>query len=181
MKEIYLVRHCQADGQMPDAKLTELGLEQAQSLVRFFEEVKIDKIYSSTYDRAIKSVEPLAEKNALAIIEDERLTERVFTTVIKEDWFETFKLGFENPDLVFEGGESGKAARARIVSMFEEIFASEDEKIVVASHGNLISLFLQTINPNFDFQDYMNLSNPDVFFIHYSEEDQLSYERIWSR
>ncbi|MBQ0138965.1 MAG: histidine phosphatase family protein [Kurthia sp.] len=181
MKEIYLVRHCSADGQKPDAQLTEQGKLQAQDLVRFFIGKNIEKIYSSTYTRAVQSVEPLAEALNLNIQQDARLKERVFSTVIMDDWMTWFKKGFENPDLVFEGGESGRDAKARIVDMFEEIFSSENEKIVVASHGNLIAMFLQTINPTFDFQDWQKLSNPDVFLIHYSETDQLSYSRVWDK
>lgn len=181
MKNIYLVRHCSADGQQPNAQLTEQGQQQAQELVHFFRDKNIEKIYSSTYVRAVQSVEPLAETLNLKIQQEQRLTERVFSTVIMDDWMTWFKKGFENPDLVFEGGESGRAAQARIVDMFEEIFASKEEQIVVASHGNLIAMFIQTINPNFGFQDWKRLSNPDVFLIHYSESDQLSYSRVWDK
>lgn len=181
MKEIYLVRHCSAEGQQPTAELTAQGRQQAQDLVRFFVGKNIEKIYSSTYTRAIQSVEPLAETLNVSINQDQRLTERIFSTVVMEDWLTWFKKGFENPDLVFEGGESGRDAQLRIVSLFEELFTKEEEKIVVASHGNLISLFLQTINPKFDFQDWQVMSNPDVFLIHYSEDDQLSYSRVWDK
>lgn len=181
MKEIYLVRHCSADGQMPDAQLTSEGLKQAQDLVRFFVGKDVDRIYSSTYTRAIQTIEPLAQALNLDIHQDKRLTERVFTTVMMDDWMDMFKKGFENPDLVFEGGESGRDAQSRIMAMFEMVFASDDDVVVLVSHGNLISLFLQTINAQFGIAQWKEISNPDVFLIHYSEDDQLSYERVWDR
>lgn len=181
MKEIYLVRHCSAEGQQPTAELTIKGKQQAHDLVRFFVGKNIEKIYSSTYTRAIQSVEPLAETLNLQINEEQRLTERVFSTIVMDDWMSWFRKGFENPDLVFEGGESGRDAKLRISTMFEELYSKEEERIVVASHGNLIALFLQTINPNFNFQDWQAMSNPDVFLIHYSEDDQLSYARVWDK
>ncbi|PWI21036.1 histidine phosphatase family protein [Kurthia zopfii] len=179
MKNIYIVRHCKADGQQADANLTAVGQEQTKQLIEFFENRQIDAIYSSTYKRAYLSVEPLAKKRGLSIIQDERLTERVFSTIQMDDWMTWFKKGFENPDLVFEGGESGRDAKKRIVQVIEEIIKSDAENIIVASHGNLISMFLQTINEDFDFDDYWRISNPDVFLVTDSEEDQLSYERIW--
>lgn len=182
MKEIYLVRHCEADGQQPTANLTELGVQQSHDLVRFFVGKNIDAVYSSTYNRAVQTVEPLVAALNLEIREDARLTERVFSTIIMDDWMAWFKKGFENPDLVFEGGESGRDAQQRIVKMMEEIFSSEGDRVVVVSHGNLISLFLQTINQSFGFKDWQELSNPDVFLVTSDfSTDQLSYERVWDQ
>lgn len=182
MKEIYLVRHCSAEGQEPTANLTEAGIQQSHDLVPFFVGKNIDSVFSSTYYRAVQTVEPLAAALNLPIQQDPRLTERVFSTVKMDDWMTWFKKGFENPDLVFEGGESGRDARARIVQIMEEIFRSEDDRVVVVSHGNLISLFLQTINTQFSFEDYAEITNPDVFLITAdSETDQLSYERVWRK
>lgn len=180
MKEIYLVRHCESTGQEPTANLTKNGEKQAQELVAFFVGKNIQTIFSSTYNRAIQSVEPLAEALNLTIQQDNRLTERVFSTVKMDDWMTWFRKGFENPDLVFEGGESGRDAQARIFNIMEEIFKSDDERVVVVSHGNLISLFLKIINPSFSFQDWTELTNPDIFLITSDfDTDQLSYERAW--
>lgn len=182
MKEIYLVRHCAAEGQEPTANLTNEGQQQAIDLVSFFVGKNIDRIYSSTYTRALQTVEPLAEALNTKIEQDARLTERVFSTIKMDDWMTWFKKGFENPDLVFEGGESGRDAQKRIVQIIEEIFRGDDERIVVVSHGNLISLFLQTINPNFSFENWSEITNPDVFLITLDfDTDQLGYERVWKK
>lgn len=47
MKNVYVVRHCKADGQEPDAKLTELGIQQAENLAKFLLDKDIDFIISS--------------------------------------------------------------------------------------------------------------------------------------
>ncbi len=44
MKELYIIRHCQATGQEPAAPLTELGQQQAQRLVTQLSNVPLDRI-----------------------------------------------------------------------------------------------------------------------------------------
>ena len=36
LKKIYVIRHCEAEGQSPEAQLTDRGLEQALDLSEFF-------------------------------------------------------------------------------------------------------------------------------------------------
>ncbi|HBU80510.1 histidine phosphatase family protein [Paenibacillus sp. UMB7766-LJ446] len=47
MKNIYVVRHCKADGQAPDAQLSAIGAEQAEKLAGFLSNKDIDYIISS--------------------------------------------------------------------------------------------------------------------------------------
>lgn len=181
MKKIYLVRHCKADGQNPKAQLTEQGRQQAQALISFFESHPIEAIFTSTYDRAVQTAEPIAQSLGLPIHEDKRLTERVFSTLQVDDWLTWMQKGFVDLDLEFEGGESGRAAQARIVEVMHELIERPEEAAVVVSHGNLISMFLQTINDQFSFEDWQKMTNPDVFLITQNEETkEFQYERIFA-
>ncbi|GEK34002.1 histidine phosphatase family protein [Kurthia sibirica] len=180
MKNIYIVRHCSADGQMPNAQLTSEGVKQAEELVSFFEHIKIERIISSTYDRALQTIEPLAQARNLPIDKEPRLTERIFSTVAIDDWQEKLKISFQNPDISYEGGESSREAQARIIAVMEDIFAGEDDHIVIVSHGNLIINFLLTINANLHYKDWQALSNPDVFLVT-QMTDRISYERLWGK
>ncbi|MFZ7946018.1 histidine phosphatase family protein [Neobacillus sp. 19] len=56
------MRHCEAAGQPPEAQLTDRGLKQAIGLCEFFSNIKIDRIISSPYKRAIESIQPLAKR-----------------------------------------------------------------------------------------------------------------------
>jgi phosphohistidine phosphatase SixA len=49
---LYLVRHCQATGQEPDAPLTQLGQQQALVLADWLGEAQIERIVSSPFVRA---------------------------------------------------------------------------------------------------------------------------------
>ncbi|WP_349632580.1 histidine phosphatase family protein [Neobacillus sp. SuZ13] len=54
------MRHCEAEGQSLEAQLTERGVRQAADLTEFFADMKIDRIISSPYLRAIQSIERVA-------------------------------------------------------------------------------------------------------------------------
>ncbi|PEF36898.1 histidine phosphatase family protein [Bacillus sp. AFS094228] len=178
LKKIYIVRHCEAQGQPSESTLTEKGSKQAKYLVDFFSDAKIDRIISSPFLRAIQSVEPLSEKTNIKIEIDERLSERTLSTTDLPDWYEKLKETFNDMKLKFEGGESSQEAMNRIVNVVEEVFKSGTENTVIVSHGNIISLLLMNYNSDFDFECWRNLSNPDVFQLTFTKND-VNMERIW--
>lgn len=179
MKTIYLVRHCQATGQEPEAQLTEKGEEQARQLATFFADYPVDRIISSPYHRAIATIQPLANKRGLVIEEDERLVERVLSLQPREDWFERLRETFEDLNLELEGGESSSKAMNRANALFAEIMEGEQKEIVLVSHGCLLALFMKSIDDRFGFRDWELLSNPDVFKLT-CLPDSRHLTRIWS-
>jgi 2,3-bisphosphoglycerate-dependent phosphoglycerate mutase len=66
---IYFVRHAEKDltDTTDNPPLTTEGLERADRLVNFFENVQFDAIYSTRYDRNINTVKPLASDRNLPI------------------------------------------------------------------------------------------------------------------
>jgi len=179
LKKIYVVRHCEAQGQSSESQLTEKGLQQANYLADFFKSTKINRIISSPYLRAIQSVEPLSERTNIKIETDERLAERTLSTTDLPDWYENLKETFIDMDLKFEGGESSQEAMNRIRKVVKEAFKSENENTVIVSHGNIISLLLKDYNRNVDFEFWENLSNPDVFQLNYLN-NRVELKRIWN-
>ncbi|MBW8347990.1 phosphoglycerate mutase family protein [Bacillus sp. IITD106] len=178
MKKIYVIRHCEAEGQLPEAQLTDKGLNQALELCEFFSTIKIDRIIASPYKRAIESIQPLAERLKVEIEIDSKLTERVLSTQNLTDWFEKLRLTFDDIELKFEGGESSLDAMKRIVEVVENIFNSNYKNTIIVTHGNLMSLLLKHFNKDFGFDDWKNLSNPDVYLLK-NENNQVTFERIW--
>ena len=108
MTKLYLIRHCQAEGQEPEAQLTADGHEQAKQLADFLEKYTINRIISSPFRRTIQTITPFAHKHNLEIEVDERLKERILSTENLSDWFEKLKQTFEDEDIKFTGGESSK-------------------------------------------------------------------------
>ncbi|MGE8035492.1 histidine phosphatase family protein [Lysinibacillus sp. NPDC093692] len=177
-KRIYIVRHCEAQGQPPESQLTEKGLIQANYLSEFFSNREIDRIISSPFLRAIQSVAPIREETNIDIEIDERLSERTLSTTDLPDWFEKLKATFNDLELKFQGGESSKEAMSRIVTVVDEIFKSEAENTIIVTHGNLMSLLLMHYDNSFDFDCWNSLSNPDVFVLYYTN-NEVNIERLW--
>ncbi|MGM0846064.1 MAG: histidine phosphatase family protein [Bacillota bacterium] len=179
MKHLYIVRHAKAEGQPPEAKLTALGEKQAHSLAGFFEGRKIDALYSSPFLRARKTIEPLAEKRGLPIIEDDRLGERILSSTHLDDWMMHLEKSFQDYEYVLEGGESTRTAYERASSFLQEILEGGNDHVAVVSHGNLTTLLLRYFDDRFGYQELMKLSNPDVFHVNL-ENGETSVDRIWS-
>ncbi|WP_121610814.1 histidine phosphatase family protein [Mesobacillus foraminis] len=177
-KKIYVVRHCEAQGQPFESPLTEKGLSQADVLVQFFSNTEIDRIISSPFLRATQSIEPLSQERNIEIETDERLSERILSTKDLPDWYEKLQETFKDLELKFEGGESSQEAMNRIVNVVEEVLASGTENTVIVSHGNIISLLLKKYNCDFDFECWRNLSNPDVFQLTFIQ-DGVHLARLW--
>lgn len=178
MKTVYLVRHAKAEGQEASAPLTEIGKEQAEKLVDFFKNKKVERIYSSPFKRAVETIVPTANQKGVKIIEDTRLSERVLCGYQLEDWQERLKQSFDDFDMIFEGGECNADGMKRAVSILEEVLESEDHHIVLVSHGNMTVLLLRYFNDSFGFDQLMEMTNPDVFEVVVSSE-QTVLNRIW--
>ncbi|MFY3790409.1 histidine phosphatase family protein [Ureibacillus sp. MALMAid1270] len=177
--KIYIIRHCSAEGQPPEARLTEEGEKQAVELTNFFANVQIDRIISSPFKRAVDTIHPLATKLGIEIEQDSRLAERVLSTENMQDWLEKLKSTFDNLDVKFEGGESSREAMTRIVELVEEVQTSEIQNTVLVSHGNLLSLLLKYFNNDFGFESWKSLSNPDVYLLTI-ESGQVTTARLWN-
>jgi 2,3-bisphosphoglycerate-dependent phosphoglycerate mutase len=178
LKTIYFVRHAKAGGQEFSAPLTEKGVEQAAKLVDFFATKPIEKVYSSPFKRAIDTIQPLADFKGLKVEKDDRLSERVLSGILLEDWQEKLKQSFDDFDLELEGGESHSAGMKRAVSIIEEVLASSNDHIILVSHGNLTTLLIRYFNESFGFDDLMEMTNPDVFEIIVGDEKAM-LKRIW--
>lgn len=179
MKNIYIVRHCKAEGQAPDARLTEIGEKQAKELTGFFSEKNIDSIISSPFERAYRTIKPLADKIEVKIVTDDRLTERVLSEKNDPDWRDMLLKTFDDLDVCYEGGESSKTAMSRAINVVTDVLNSSYKNTVIVSHGNLISLMLKHFDDWIGFQEWESMSNPDVYHLSFPT-DTPSISRIWT-
>lgn len=177
MKKIYVVRHCKAEGQPPESPLTKEGFEQAKKLAAFFDDVKVTRIISSPYKRAIQTVQPLAEQLNVEIEMNVQLEERKLSAEPLLDWLDKLKKTFDNPKLKFEGGESSEEAANRIVEVADSVFKSEFENTIIVTHGNLMALLLNHYDRQFGFDKWAGLSNPDIYLLKL-DRNQINFERV---
>jgi 2,3-bisphosphoglycerate-dependent phosphoglycerate mutase len=172
---LYLVRHCQSRGQALDAPLTPLGHEQAERLAATLRPRGIVRIVSSSYLRAVQTVEPLASQLGLPIETDERLIERNLSPARLDDWIDRLRAAWDDHDLVLPGGESSRQATARGMAAIEQIISDGREPTVVVSHGNLISLLLHAFDGRRGFETWEALTNPDLFeVVHAPATDEVA-------
>lgn len=176
---LYVVRHCKAEGQQSKAKLTELGTKQAEKLSEFLLHKNIDFIVSSPFERAYRSILPLAKRINIKVVLDDRLIERVLTSEIQPNWLEMLRLTYDDLQISYEGGESSVSAMERGIAVVKEALDSEHKNIVLVSHGNLISLLLKHFDDRIGFNDWVKLSNPDVFHLVFSDKKIIDIKRIW--
>lgn len=177
-KNIYIIRHCEAEGQSSDSPLTEKGFIQANELSDFLSDRKVDRIISSPFLRAIQTIKPFAENKNIEIEMDSRLSERVLSSSFFPDWMDKLEATFRRMDLKYAGGESSNEAMNRIVEVVNDIVASDSKNTIIVAHGGIISLLLNHYDNNFGFEQWKGLSNPDVYLLRITKNGD-HYRRLW--
>ena len=196
-KKIIFIRHGKAAmaGQDHERELDEDGIIQAGSLKKKLIDLglKNTKVYSSPFKRAIQTIEPfLAETNSnKAIItpnleeihmpKDDKLSKHQIIEKMWED--ESFKVG---------NGISHSDHFNKIKPFLNEVFEkfkSENEDIIVITHGVLIGIILKFFfKINFGFNDWKKMTMPDIYMLNYDADNNFiemkrnnnNIERIFS-
>ncbi|WP_247681691.1 histidine phosphatase family protein [Paenibacillus sp. Marseille-P2973] len=178
LKSIYLVRHCQASGQDPQAQLTDEGVHQAGQLAEFFKHKPIEYIVSSPFVRAINTIQPLSELIQVEIHRDERLQERILSATPLANWMEKLEETFYDFELKFDGGESSNEALGRGLEVIAELLDRPEKTFLIVTHGALLSLIIKQYNKDFGFEDWRRLSNPDVYRLEI-QDHITEINRVW--
>jgi 2,3-bisphosphoglycerate-dependent phosphoglycerate mutase len=162
-RTIYIVRHCEAVGQSPDAPLTREGVAQATQLADRLAGLLIERIISSPFLRATQSIVPLAQRLGLPIATDARLAERILCTANLPDWLAVLQSTFDDLDRCFEGGESSRTAMQRGAAVVSESELHAADVTLLVTHGNLMTLLLKHFDQRIGFVEWQRLTNPDVY------------------
>ncbi|GAF63846.1 phosphoglycerate mutase [Bacillus sp. TS-2] len=178
-QNIYIIRHCEAEGQSPESTLTEKGFNQANDLADFLSDFEVDRVISSPFLRALQTIQPFATNKNIEIEVDHRLSERILSSMHFSDWMDKLEETFNDMDLTYKGGESSNNAKNRIVEVVHDIVTSHSKNSVIVAHGGVISLLLHHYDENFGFEQWKRLSNPDVYVLRHSA-DEVNIKRIWS-
>ncbi len=165
---LYLVRHAIAaphpDIAEPDWPLTDTGHAQARNLAMSLGDEAIDAIWSSPYRRSMDTVAPLSEYLSRDTQTHEGLRERRWSDAWLEDFLPHLERSFKEPDFKLSGGETAREALYRFEAALIEIaVAADGVPTVVGTHGNVLSLFLRSLDPRVDFEFWKNLPHASVF------------------
>lgn len=78
------------------------------------------------------------------------------------------------------GGETSFEAMERGISVIEELFELSEKSIAVVTHGNIMCLMLRYYNATYGFDEWRNLTNPDVFeLLIPNKKEAVCIKRIW--
>ncbi|MDQ0351941.1 2,3-bisphosphoglycerate-dependent phosphoglycerate mutase [Alkalibacillus filiformis] len=174
-KNIYIVRHCKAEGQEPQAQLTTLGEMQARELVEFFKDYQVDRIVSSPYIRAVGTIEPYAKEHNMPIEIDRRIAERLMSKQLLSSWMDQLESQFPLANLNAIDRISSKDKRTRAVQAIQDIESRDEENTVIISHGGVIPLILDHYDSGSRFH---RLTNPDVHLLTLDGK-RTTVNRIW--
>jgi 2,3-bisphosphoglycerate-dependent phosphoglycerate mutase len=169
--DVILVRHAQpvefgtpgyADDDRP---LSDAGRAAAEELAAEFDGYGLTAIYSSPYLRAVQTVHALAMRRGLKVQLIPDLRERRLSRAPLEDWRATLEQAWADADFAPPGGETGRDAQRRAVATLDLLRSRHPDggRLVLGSHGNLIGLILQALEPGVDFAFHMAMPNPAVY------------------
>jgi len=117
--------------------LSEIGLDQAQMLIKHLEPFAIEEIYSSDYRRCIQTVTPIAHKRGITVVEVAKLNEESFET---------------DPQLAIS---------------FANALKQDQKNILICSHNPVIPTMLRGIlNSKLKNKDLIRLEPGDAWIVH---------------
>ena len=181
MKRLFLIRHCNAEGQHKDSPLTREGVGQAYAVADFLEKsgYRINRVISSPFLWAVETIKPYAERNQLSIEIDDRLEERMVSEEPIDDWLAVLEESFADLNFKLPGGESSNDARLRVNALMEEVRRDEkNDNIAIVTHGNLLALLLKEYQEDIGFTHWKGLTNPDIYLIQ-DTNGHYVVERMW--
>jgi 2,3-bisphosphoglycerate-dependent phosphoglycerate mutase len=169
--DVLLVRHAEP---MPvgtpevhddDRPLTDAGRSAADELAAELDGWEVTAVYSSPYERAVQTVTVLAERRGLPVQLIEDLRERRLSPELHDEWRVTLERSWSDADFALPGGESGRTAQRRAVAILDLLRTrhADGGRIVLGSHGNLISLILQALQPEVGYDFHMAMPMPALY------------------
>lgn len=179
--EILMVRHAHAEW-VPDESrpLSPRGRRDAETIARRLAGTPLDAIYSSPYPRALQTVEPLAERVGLEIAVLDGLRERTLADGAVDDFPAAMRACWDDLELSFPGGETSVAALGRFSRAVDRIVAGHASgTVAVATHGNILGLWLQDQDSAYDYHFWSRMTWPDLYRVALADGRLVEVERLW--
>ncbi|KKO51716.1 histidine phosphatase family protein [Paenibacillus sp. DMB20] len=185
---IFMVRHAESPfvfGEEQTRGLSDEGFRDAVKVADLLEVEDIHIVASSTYARAKQTVQFLAERKGLPIIEFEELRERAIKGLnYKAPWEElliAIDRSFTDLDFALEGGESTRKAQERAVPVIMDLLEKNNGKnIVLGTHGNIMTIVMHYFDRNYGFEFWNSTSKPDIYRMTFIKGQLQGIDRLWT-
>ncbi|WP_409252597.1 histidine phosphatase family protein [Bacillus sp. SCS-153A] len=187
MTVIYMVRHAHSVFNLEEEEtrgLSVQGMKDAERVKELLLDEKIDAVYSSSYTRAIQTVQDLADVHNLHVQLDERFRERDLAAkdyVLKNPEKAMQKV-FAHPDLSLPGGESNNEVKARGTAALKELLQKhKGQSVAVGIHGHIMTITMGAFNPAYGtFEFWKSTTKPDIYKLVFEGEELQSVSRMWT-
>ncbi|CAM2905302.1 histidine phosphatase family protein [Paenibacillus sediminis] len=180
---IYFIRHAESlyvEGAERSRGLTDNGKLDAIVVKELLINEGIDLFYSSPYSRTINTIMVLANELSKEIIIEEDLREREIGDFSKCHFKEAKRKVYEDFRFSFTNGESSEQAQRRAVKVVEKILEEHDDKrIVIGTHGDIMSLMLNYFDKNYGFSFWESTSMPDIYQLYFEGLELKRVIRLW--
>ena len=135
MTKVFLVRHAQPKGKMPNDPLTEEGVVQAKLTANLLSKYKIDRVFVSDITRCTQTFDEYHKLNPQVPFEISKKMRELSCTIVG---------GKDDLDIV---NESIDYQEERVDTLFYELFHKKHnyENVVIFTHGNVIRYLLSKI------------------------------------
>ncbi|WP_315906203.1 histidine phosphatase family protein [Priestia koreensis] len=184
---IYLVRHGDSpkEGNERTRELTEKGYRDAERVAEVLKEEDVDVVASSPYRRSVLTVEKVAKTLHKEVVIIEELKERIFspkgTRLSDKELAPLLEQSFLDPHFSLEGGESNNECQKRAVKVVKDLINTyEGKKIVIGSHGAVMTLIMNHFDPRCDLQFLNSMTKPDIYKLTLHHDELMDdVERLW--
>ncbi|MBB2479631.1 histidine phosphatase family protein [Bacillus sp. APMAM] len=184
---IYMVRHGESpkDGMERTRGLTEKGKSDALRITDLLLEEGIDVFVSSPYNRSILTIQELANRKGQEIRIFEDLREQNFSgndkRISDQDLFPLLHKSFSDPNFSLTGGESNAECQNRSIKVLQELLQTyQGKKIVLGTHGTIMTLMMGYYDSQYDLKFLLNTSKPDIYRMEFNGQELVEVKRLWT-
>jgi Fructose-2,6-bisphosphatase len=185
---LYMVRHAESPfvfGEEKSRGLSEQGNKDAARVAETLRGVDVHYIASSSYARAVQTVEPLARLKNLPIVTYDALRERPIKGLDRKASWETLvaaiEKSFDDVDYALEGGETTREAQRRAIPVIEQLLADYAGKhIVIGTHGNIMTAMMHYYDRRYGFAFWKRTTKPDIYEMAFKGSELTGIRRLWS-
>ncbi|WP_436243994.1 histidine phosphatase family protein [Paenibacillus sp. LjRoot56] len=178
---IYFVRHAESpyiEDMERTRGLSDKGKLDALKIKSVLKYEGIDIFISSPYERAIQTIKHAAGTRKIVTFED--LKEREIGKIGEMNFREAKLKVYKDIYYSFPDGESTISAQGRAIKTIVKILNEyREKKIVIGTHGDIMTLILNYFNNQFDFEFWESTSMPDIYKLEFKDHELIEVKRLW--
>ncbi|KAF6625356.1 histidine phosphatase family protein [Paenibacillus sp. EKM208P] len=185
---IYMVRHGESpktEGNERTRGLTDKGKSDAFQITELLRGEGIEVFVSSPYQRAILTIQELAQCSGQEVLIFEDLKERIFSSegnrMPDDELFPLLDKSFSDPNFALTEGESNAVCQNRSITVLKELLKIyRGRKVALGTHGAVMTLMMGYYDKQYDLNFLLHTSKPDVYRMEFNDQELVGVKRLWN-